>query len=83
MEIRRIFVEKKAGFDIPAKRILGDIREVLKINCENLRVFLRYDISGIEEADFEFAVNNVFCEPPATPYIMRNSPNLADMAFSG
>lgn len=83
MEIRRIFVEKKAGFDIPAKRILGDIREVLKINCENLRVFLRYDISGIEEADFEFAVNNVFCEPPCDTVYYEELPELGGYGVFG
>ncbi len=78
MDIRRIFVEKKEGFDIPSKRVFGDIVGVLKIKATALRMFLRYDIAGIEEGDFEQAVCNVFSEPPCDNVYFEELPSLAE-----
>jgi phosphoribosylformylglycinamidine synthase len=83
MKIRRIYVEKKPGFDIPAKRILEDITGVLKIPATGLRVFLRYDIQGIAEEDFLTAVDNVFREPPCDNVFFETLPELAGYAIFG
>ncbi|MDD3946667.1 MAG: phosphoribosylformylglycinamidine synthase [Clostridia bacterium] len=83
MEIKRIFVEKKEGFDIPAKRILGDITGVLKLAATDLRLFLRYDIAGIDDADFAHAVTNVFSEPPCDSVYEEILPDLTGYAVFG
>jgi len=60
--IHRIFVEKKSGFDVAAKKITHDIKTILGIE-NNARVLIRYDMQGAK-ADFERSVNVVFSEPP-------------------
>ncbi|MCL2555690.1 MAG: phosphoribosylformylglycinamidine synthase [Firmicutes bacterium] len=60
--IHRIYVEKKAGFDVAAKKIAADIKAVLGIE-NNVRLLIRYDMQGAK-ADFEKAVSVVFSEPP-------------------
>ena len=60
--IHRIFVEKKSGFDVAAKKITQDVKTILGID-NNVRVLIRYDMQGAK-ADFERSVNVVFSEPP-------------------
>ncbi|MCL2630565.1 MAG: phosphoribosylformylglycinamidine synthase [Firmicutes bacterium] len=74
--VKRIFVEKRAGFDIPAKKVFGEITNVLKIDAKDLRIFIRYDIEGLCEADFESAVENVFSEPPCDTVFYEELPKL-------
>ena len=62
--IYRIYVEKKAGFDVARKKVLADIKNVLGINLDNLKYFLRYDVEGLSAEDFEKAKSVVFSEPP-------------------
>ncbi|MFA5449064.1 MAG: phosphoribosylformylglycinamidine synthase [Clostridia bacterium] len=83
MAVNRIYVEKKQGFDIPARRMLSEIREVLKINASSLRLFLRYDIEGVSEEDLEQAVTNVFSEPPTDIVYHENLPTLNDFIVFG
>ena len=60
--IKRLFVEKTDGS--AAKKTLSELSNVLGIVPEALRVFLRYDVEGLSDADFARAVGTVFCEPP-------------------
>jgi len=60
--IHRIFVEKKPGFDVHAKKISSDIKAILGID-NAVRVLIRYDMQG-NKADFEKSINVVFSEPP-------------------
>ncbi|MDR0696522.1 MAG: phosphoribosylformylglycinamidine synthase [Christensenellaceae bacterium] len=64
MAVKRIFVEKNEGFDIPAQKVLEDVVNVLKINASAVRLFNMYDIEGISDDDLKVAVENVFSEPP-------------------
>ncbi|MDR1664870.1 MAG: phosphoribosylformylglycinamidine synthase [Clostridiales bacterium] len=65
-KIRRIFTEKKPGFDTAAASLLGSLRSRLNLNLTNLRVFARYDAEGdIGDADWARCVNQVFSEPAA------------------
>jgi phosphoribosylformylglycinamidine synthase (EC 6.3.5.3) len=65
MAVRRIFVEKKPGFDIEAKKLLRDLRDNLQIKgLRNVRILQRYDCEGIPDDDFERAKTIVFSEPP-------------------
>ncbi len=64
--VRRVFVEKKDGFDIAAKRALADFRSTLgKKHLKNVRMLIRYDIEGMDDASFDAAVGTVFSEPAA------------------
>ncbi len=65
MSVKRIFVEKKSGFDVEAQGAFNDIRSFLGIaSLEGLRIINRYDVSGLSDEDFTVAVNTVFSEPP-------------------
>lgn len=61
--VTRVFVEKKRGFDIEASQLLVDLQENLGIrNLRELRVINRYDVQGLEDAEFASAVKTVFSE---------------------
>lgn len=64
-KVRRLFVEKKNGFDIEAHGLLHDLRDVMGITgLSGLRVAYRYDMEGLSDADYERARTTVFSEPP-------------------
>ena len=70
--VYRIFVEKKAGFDNEARKLLADVREFLGVNAENIRIINRYDAEEISPELFQRAVKTVFSEPQmdlATPQV--------------
>ncbi len=60
--IYRIYVEKND--DHLAAKTRYDAKNLLKINVEDVRTFIRYDVEGISEQEFEDAVPCVFSEPP-------------------
>jgi len=63
--VRRIYVEKKDGFNVEAMEILEDLRENLSLeNLKNVRIINRYDISGISDEEYERARGLIFSEPP-------------------
>ncbi len=62
--VKRIFVEKREGFNVEAKNLLSNLTENLNLKTlKNLRILNRYDVSSISDDDFEKAVTNVFSEP--------------------
>jgi phosphoribosylformylglycinamidine synthase len=55
-KVHRIFVEKKAGFDVEAQTLFHEIFEGLGLETlQRLRVINRYDIEGISKKEFEDA----------------------------
>lgn len=63
--VKRIFVEKKQGYDIEAQGLLSDLQENLGIKgLEGLRVINRYDISGITDEEYIKSRPIIFAEPP-------------------
>lgn len=63
MKIRRLFVEKKPGFNVEAHGLLKDIKESLNINdVEDLRIINRYDIQDMEDVEYEKSKYTVFAE---------------------
>ncbi|EYE89263.1 phosphoribosylformylglycinamidine synthase [Fervidicella metallireducens AeB] len=63
--VRRLYVEKKEGFNVEAKSLLKEIKNTLGIKgFENVRIFNRYDISGINDEEYLRARNTIFSEPP-------------------
>ena len=62
--IRRIFVEKKQGFNIEAEELLHNLRELLNLNSiEEVRIVNRYDVSGLKDEDFIKSKDIIFSEP--------------------
>ena len=65
MSVRRIYVEKKDGFDVEAKGILEDLRENLSLTgLTAVRLINRYDVEGISDEEYQKARNLIFSEPP-------------------
>lgn len=63
--VKRIFVEKKSGFDIEAQGLVNDLRENLGVNgLTHLRIINRYDISGLNDEEYRASRNIIFAEPP-------------------
>ena len=64
-DIKRIYVEKKKGYDIEAGHLFADIKENLGTAAlSGLRILYRYDIEGISEDAYEKAKKTIFSEPP-------------------
>ncbi|CCU80197.1 Phosphoribosylformylglycinamidine synthase,synthetase subunit / Phosphoribosylformylglycinamidine synthase, glutamine amidotransferase subunit [Halanaerobium saccharolyticum subsp. saccharolyticum DSM 6643] len=64
-KIRRVFVEKKEGFDVKAEELLHDFRESLELeNLEVLRLLNRYDITNISETAYKEACETILAELP-------------------
>jgi phosphoribosylformylglycinamidine synthase len=62
--VRRIYVEKKDGFDIAAGKALKDFKGTLgKASLNRVRILVRYDIEGLSDGVFDAAVRTVFSEP--------------------
>ena len=62
--VQRVYVEKKPGFDVEAKALLHELREILGIErLESLRLLNRYDVEGISDELFNQCVPTVFSEP--------------------
>lgn len=65
-EVKRIFVEKRRGFDVEAVNLLADLRQNLGLkNAEEVRIINRYDISGLDGESFEKAKNTILSETNA------------------
>jgi phosphoribosylformylglycinamidine synthase len=67
--VRRVYVEKRPGFDIEARRLQSDLANFLGVQypeltrLAGLRILNRYDTSGLDDTRFEQAVRTVFAEP--------------------
>ncbi len=63
--VRRVFVEKRAGYDVAAQGLLADLRDNLGISgIERVRILCRYDVEGITDEAFAAARQTIFSEPP-------------------
>ena len=61
--VKRIYVEKREGFNIPARQMILDFQETLNLqNLEGVRLFVRYDVEGMTDEDFKKACVEVFSE---------------------
>ncbi|HVI40966.1 MAG TPA: AIR synthase-related protein, partial [Anaerovoracaceae bacterium] len=62
--VRRIYVEKKKGYDIEAQGLYEDLKENLHLkDLTAVRVVNRYDMEGIDDVTYEAAKYTVFAEP--------------------
>ncbi len=62
--VYRVYVEKKKGQTHEADELLKQVKDFLQIGTlSSVRVLNRYDVEGIDEELFRYAVNTVFSEP--------------------
>ena len=62
--VKRIYVEKRPGFDIQAKNLLEDFKTTLDVqNLADVRLFVRYDVEDLSDEDFFRVRDVVFREP--------------------
>ena len=62
--IKRIYVEKKEGFDVEAQSLYKELRTNLGMEkLTAVRVLNRYDVENINERLFNKAKKNIFSEP--------------------
>ena len=70
--IRRLFVEKKAGYDTVRRKKQAEIESALSVTLSDMRMLLRYDIEGMEDEDYERARTTIFSEPPVDALYEEN-----------
>ena len=64
-KVRRVFVEKRKGYDIEACSLYEELKKYLGIKgLEGVRVLNRYDISGITDEEYARGRDIIFSEPP-------------------
>ena len=68
--IYRIFVEKKDN--VQARQEANNIRTLLGIEMEDLRLVLRYDVEGMTQEELDSALGTVFSEPPVDNVCLEN-----------
>lgn len=84
MEVKRIYVKKKEGFNVEAKGVLADLRENLQMeNLKNVEIYNRYDVSGISDEVFENAKNTIFSEPQVDEWYTEDIPFKPDEIVFG
>ena len=75
MSVKRIYVQKKPGFDVEQIDLLNDIKENLQItNLEKIVVLNRYDVEGITQEVFDQAKGTIFSEPQVDHYFVEDYP---------
>ncbi len=63
--IRRIFAEKRKGYDIEAQGLYRDLKTNLGISgLTGVRIINRYDITDITDEEYEASKSVIFSEPP-------------------
>lgn len=83
MSLWRVFVEKREGFDVEAKRLQREIKEFLHIEhiC-NVRIFNRYDMEHVTEAVYRQGLHTIFSEPQADDVYEEHLPQLEGFVFA-
>ncbi len=62
--VKRVYAEKKLGFNTEAVNLLNNLKENINIDeLNDLRILNRYDVSNIDDDDFKRSVATVFTEP--------------------
>ena len=60
--VYRVYAEKKSQYSA-AEGLKNELVSLLGVKIDRLRKLIRYDVEGLEKADFERAVASVFSEP--------------------
>ncbi len=79
--VKRVYVEKKPGFDVEAQQLFAELRDILGVDgLTGVRVIRRYDVEGISDELFADAVAGVFGEP-AVDEVFYELPQAGDAAL--
>ena len=63
-KVRRIYAEKRPGYDVAATQLRRELCDVLGTQAvTGVRVFQRYDVEGLADEAFESAKGIIFSEP--------------------
>lgn len=63
--VYRVYVGKRAGFDVQARQLFTELRDIVGITTlTRVQMLNRYDVEGIDEQLFESCIPTVFSEPP-------------------
>ncbi|NQU65284.1 MAG: phosphoribosylformylglycinamidine synthase, partial [SAR324 cluster bacterium] len=63
--IKRLYVEKKSGFNIESHHLYADLKNYLNLDrLESVRILRRYDVQGVSGETYQQAKTTVFSEPP-------------------
>lgn len=82
-KIYRFYVEKKQGLDIAAKQLQQELNQQLSLNIQDLKVFLRYDIAGLQKDEFDKAVELILSENLVDNVYYEDLPKLKDYIIFG
>ncbi|MBQ7785769.1 MAG: phosphoribosylformylglycinamidine synthase [Clostridia bacterium] len=76
-QVRRIYAEKRPGYDVAAQQLCRELCEVLGTQAiERVRVFQRYDVEGLGDAALESAKGIIFSEPNVDVLYDENLPQM-------
>ena len=76
ISIKRVFVEKKDGYNVEAKHLLQEIKDTLGVSSlKNLRILNRYDFTCKNEEDFEKITNLILSEPNVDKVYINSFPS--------
>lgn len=65
-QVRRIYAEKRPGYDVAARQLCDELREALGTDAiSRVRIFQRYDVEGLSDETFDCARGIIFSEPNA------------------
>ncbi len=77
-KIRRVYVEKKEGYNIEARSLLNEIKKSLLIEeIEDLRLFNRYDFNCSLDNNFEKITKLILSEPNVDDVYIEKLPDLS------
>ena len=62
--IKRLFVKKKDGYNVAEKKLFNDITNVLGAKVSDVKIYIRYDIQGLDGDMLVAAKNTIFGENP-------------------
>lgn len=83
MAVTRIYVEKRAGFDVEAQQLREELREVLQApELESVRVLQRYDVENLAVWAYEAARDVIFSEPNVDNVYEEAPPYLPGYVFA-
>jgi phosphoribosylformylglycinamidine synthase len=82
-KIYRIYVQKKQGFDNTARQFLTELNQQLGLSLQDVKIFLRYDIAGLEEDEFKKAVDLVLSESTIDIVYFERLPEFKDYTIFG
>ncbi|MEJ5189742.1 MAG: phosphoribosylformylglycinamidine synthase, partial [Breznakiellaceae bacterium] len=75
--IKRVYVEKRSGFDIEARHLRQDVAHFLGVQypeltqLQEVRILHRYDVAHLTDEDFHRACSLVFAEPQCDSFFIQ------------